>query len=500
MKRIFLLLAVGAAMVTAGCKKNFLDINNNPNSATASTPQLNIPAALEAAARISETSYFNLAFWTGYWATSSGFAKPVETYTYNITSNFNSGTWDALYDNISDWDYIEKTAVTQKFPIYQGIAKVMKAYDFEQLVDLWGNVPYTEAIGGAANLAPKYDDQKAIYADLVKQLDSALIIFKRPPTAASVSIATDQIKILLYGSTLSSSDPAGSTDEFLGKWIRLANTIKLRLLVNQSQTGQDAYIKTELTGLTSADFLQVGEDAVVNPGYLNSTGKLSPFFGAFYKSPTSAGDNFNSIRASDYGAKQYQAANDPRISYFYNKGTAATYTGSVFGDPTGTAGAATVGLGLLQPTGDAIIFTAAEGYFLQAEAVQRGYMAGDAKALWQNGILASFTFTKVPNPTAAVAAYTSQPNPDVNWDLATDKIRVIIMQKWFALNGIDILAIYNDFRRTGYPDAPLSTDPNSKGKVPIRLLYPQREITTNGANVSAQGNIDPFSTPIFWDK
>ena len=508
MKRHLIIFAGLAVMVSVSCKKNFLDINDNPNRATAITPQLAIPAALEDAARETQTRYLQLAFWTGYWATSSGFSKPVATYTYDINSSFGAGTWDALYDNLSDWNYIEQSAIQQKFPIYQGIAKVMKAYDFHQLVDLWGNVPYSEALTGANKLTPKYDDQKAIYADLVKQLDSAILIFGKPATANSVSVATDKAKILLFGNILDAADPAGTTATFLSKWTKLANTLKLKLLINQSQTGNDTYIKQELNGLTAADFLGVGEDAVINPGYLASTGKLSPFFGTFYTSPTKAGDNFNSIRASDYGAKAYVNAGDSfRIAYFYNRGTTPTYLGSVFGDPTGTAGAASVGggttagnRGLLDPTANAIIFTAAESLFLQAEAAQRGYITGNAKQLYLNGVLASFQFTKVPNAATAAGIYTTQANPSTNWDLATDKIAIIITQKWFALNGIDILSSYNDYRRLGLPNVPLSTDPNSKGKVPLRLFYPQREITTNGENVTAQGTIDVFNTPIFWDK
>jgi hypothetical protein len=510
MKRLFLSLAALVTLAGVSCKKNFLDINDNPNNATAITPQLAIPSALEDAAREQQTRYLQFAFWTGYWATSSGFAKPVATYTYDINSSFGAGTWDALYDNLSDWNYIEQSAVEKKFPVYQGIAKVMKAYDFHQLVDLWGNVPYSEALVGAKALTPKYDDQKTIYEDLVKQLDSAILIFSKPATANSVSIATDKAKILLFGSILSAGDPAGSSDAFLKRWTKFANSLKLKLLMNQSQIpGRDVYIKQELNGLTAANFLALGEDAVLNPGYLASTGKLSPFFGTFYTSPTKAGDNFNSIRASDYGAKAYlNAADTFRISYFYTKPAAAsTYLGSVFGDPTGTANAATVGggtvvgnRGLLDPTGNAIIFTAAESLFLQAEAVQRGYITGNAKQLFLDGVLSSFQFTKVPNATAAFTTYTTQANPLTNWDLATDKIAIIIQQKWYALNGIDILSSYNDYRRLGLPNVPLSTDPASKGKVPLRLFYPQREITTNGPNVTAQGNIDVFTTPIFWDK
>src|SRR3978361_1343637 len=122
MNKLTICIAGLAIVLTAGCKKNLLDINQNPNSATGSTAQLTMPVALENAARINQTSYFNLAFWTGFWATSSGFAKPTETYTYDITSNFQSGTWDALYHNIADFNYIEQQAATQKLPVYRAIA------------------------------------------------------------------------------------------------------------------------------------------------------------------------------------------------------------------------------------------------------------------------------------------------------------------------------------------------------------------------------------------
>jgi len=501
MKRIIFSFAAFAFLAIAGCKKDLLDINTNPNSATYSTPQLTMPLALDGAARVSQTQFFSLAYWTGYWATSSGFSKPTETYTYNITSSFQSGAWDALYDNIADFDYIEKSAVEQNLPVYRAIAMVMKAYDFHQLVDLWGDVPYTEALQGAANTAPKYDQGQAIYEDLVMQIDTAITIFKSPAASASISVSTDMSKILLFGNILKSNDPSGSSTAFLNMWIKFANTLKLQLLINQSQiSGREAYIKGELAGLSANDFLTLGEDAVVNSGYQASTGKTNPFYGAFYKSPGSAADNYNSIRASDYAAKAYTANNDPRVSYYYNKGSQATYLGSVFGDPTGTNNAAAVGTGLLNVTGNAIIMIASESLFLQAEAAQRGYVSGSAKQMFQDAVLASFQYDNVADASTAVEKYLAQSSSDVNWDLATDKIKLIITQKWFALNGIDILSSYNDLRRTGYPNVPLSTDPNSAGKMPVRILYPQREITTNGASVSAQGSVDPFTTTVFWDK
>jgi len=500
MKHKILSLAFITGLMVSGCKKNFLDINENPNTATFSTPQLTMPIALEGAARYSQTSYIGgLGMWVGYYATSSGFAKPAETYSYDISNTYLAGVWDNLYNNITDFDYVEAKAKEQNLPVYEAISKVMKAYDYHQLVDLWGNVPYTEAIQGSVNFTPKYDNGQLIYEDLVKKIDSAIIIFKKASTAGTVSIATDKAKIILFGNLLTAGSTASVTT-FLNRWVKFSNTLKLKLLIQQSQIpGRDAYIKPLLAGLTRADFLDLGEDATQDPGYSNTTGKFNPFYGVFYSSVGTLSDTYKSTKASDYGVKAYLNTNDPRISFYYDKGAAATYIGSIFGDPAGVA-AASIGTGLLVPNAPATVFTASESLFLQAEAVQRGYLTGTAKTLYQDAVTSSFTFDKVATPAAAAATYYGQSNADVNWDITTDKIKLIITQKWFALNSIDILAVYNDYRRTGFPVVPLSIDAASKGKVPIRLLYPQRETNLNTANVVSQGTIDPLNTAVFWDK
>jgi hypothetical protein len=496
MRKIILVFAIFATGMVS-CKKNLLDINEDPNRATFSTPQLTMPLALEGAGRVTQRAFMgNISMWIGYHATPSGFSKPNETYTYDISNTYLSGLWDDLYNNIADFDYIEKKALEQNLPVYRAIAKVMKAYDFHQLVDLWGNVPYSEALKGDKNIAPKYDDGKLIYDDLIKQIDSAILIFKLPSTAGTVSVATDKAKIILFGNLLTS---ASAIPTFITRWVKFSNSLKLQLLMNQTKVpGRSAYITQELAGLTRADFLDLGEDALQNPGYQNVTGKFNPFYGLFYSSVGTLSDTYKSVKASDYGVKEYLRLNDPRISFYYDKGAAPAYIGSIFGDPTGVVGA-NIGTGLLVPDAPATIFTATESLFLQAEAVQRGFMAGNAKQLYQDAVLASFQFDKVPNAAAAAATYLAQADPDVNWDLATDKIKIIITQKWFALNSINVLSVYNDYRRTGYPNVPLSTDASSKGKIPRRLIYPQRESLVNSTNVAAQGTIDPLNSKVFWD-
>jgi hypothetical protein len=91
-------------------------------------------------------------------------------------------------------------------------------------------------------------------------------------------------------------------------------------------------------------------------------------------------------------------------------------------------------------------------------------------------------------------------NVNVSWGAAPDKYKLIMFQKYMALNGIDAFESYVDYRRNGaYPDIPLSYNQGRKGNaMPIRSPYPITEYTQNAANVNAEGPIDIFSSKIWW--
>jgi hypothetical protein len=92
--------------------------------------------------------------------------------------------------------------------------------------------------------------------------------------------------------------------------------------------------------------------------------------------------------------------------------------------------------------------------------------------------------------------------PNVNYGMASSKINLILMQKWVSLNGIAPLEVWTDYRRSGIPNfLTFSKDPNVANPTPpVRLLYPQREISVNNDNVVAVGPIDAFKSKIFWQN
>jgi len=492
LKKIFIIcLATGAF---ASCKKQLLDINvdpNNPTTASAS-PDLVLANALNTTAGIYDNSVAgnNNFVWAGLWmghiGYSGNYAIATENISYNLTNSFAAGTWDNIYDNIEDYDFVEKKGVEAKNSFYRAIGILMKAYNFQTLVDLYNNVPYTEALQGTANSRPKFDNGKDIYVDLAKKMDTAIALFK------------------ISGSTTIGGDIMFNGDAT--KWTKFANTVKLRLLLQQSEVN-GAAAKAQAAALTGG-FLTT--DAVVNPGYLNSSGKMNPFWGSNYNT---AGTYTQTLyRAGAFAINTMKALNDTvRLKYFYTPiggitdSSLSKYNGNFFGDQgVPNSGTSQIGAGVLKNYNQgAVIMLAAESYFLQAEAVLRGWItiSGEtAQSLYEKGVTASFKYLGL---TAAQAAtYYSQPgNKNTTWAATSgfqEQLALIIRQKWIAETWINELVPYNDYRRLHLPaDIPLSTSPYSTGIFPARLMYPQREISVNGENVSAQGNITP-GTKVWW--
>jgi hypothetical protein len=366
----------------------------------------------------------------------------------------------------------------------------MSVLVYQGLVDCWGNVAYSEANRTADGiLKPKYDDQQAIYEDLVVQLDSAINLIKTSPSDAD---EVGDYDIIYHGN--------------MNLWAKFANTLKLRILMNQAGiSGRSTYITTALSTTSSVGFLGAGEGAMLHPGYVQSTGKMNPFWERFYKQDGSQqADGLGYFVPGQDACDFLVANNDPRKLRFFTAYSGTNIQGNYFGALVLNLPSVTskLGPGLLKSFNqDAPIMTDFEALFLQAEAAQLGYISGSAKAFYERAVTQSIIYMGGPLGTAADAAtYLSQPaKPLVNFDASPNKIQTIITQKWMALNGISALPIWDDYRRTGYPDfIHFSQDPAKlSSKPPTRLLYPQTEIGTNNENVMAQGTISAFDK-LFW--
>lgn len=496
MKKLIIILTVLLVVVVTSCK-DFLSIDEeNPNRASYVPANLILPAALNATAynMNQPDNWTFIYFWYGLMSCSGGYAQPTALTQYKPINQSYQGNWSNAYVNLQNYDYIYKTSTSPVDRPYRAIAQIMKAYIYQYLVDNYGNIPYSQALKTDEGiLKPAFDNQQTIYEDLVIQLDSAMALLKKLPANAA-EIADYDIVF------------AGDMD----LWWKLANTIKLRILMNQSDMdSRDAYITAALatTPHTTADYLGVGEGAWSNPGYVKSAGKMNPFWENFYKQDDSQQSDGLGYYVAGQDMCDFLIVNtDPRKLRFFAAYSGTSIQGNYFGTVVLNLPSVTskLGPGMLKAYNQsAPIFTEFESLFLQAEAVVRGFISGDAQALYEAGVTQSIIYEGGALGTeAAAVTYLDQSLNNVGWDFNSNKIKMIITQKWAALNGLTVMPVWTDYRRTGYPDfLHFTADPARENDTPcVRMLYPQSEINVNNDNVLLQGTIDPFESKIFWQN
>jgi hypothetical protein len=521
-------LALGAT----SCKKT-LDINDNPNSPTSATPELVLPSALVGTGALVSTYNSGLTYPGGFFANVYGFGGYGATVTINYSAANFGGLWTSVYDVAEDYQYvINNTTDDASLVNSNSIARIMKSFVFSKLVDQYGDVPYFEALKGAEFLTPKYDKGQDVYKDLVAQLNLALTQIKNadPNTAATIETIADP----MFGGDMN-------------KWAQFANTLKLRLLVKMAPV-------PELSGFATTEFAAfdntlgvIQDDALVNPGYTKQAGRLNPTYNLL------AADENNNRRVTsslptdwiysfydgtkldDEGRGEVVFRNFPGTAtnqlgqenlastVIPPAGSTAWYTGTDFNTP---------GLGAVKgPAQGQVIMLLAEARLLQAEAIVRGYLPGDAGAAFDAGLTASFRYLykdqsgvvngdipalvqayKTANAGRYLADWPATATPaagDYNLDVQQRRIEAIITQKYIAMNVINCDEAFAEFRRTGYPRivngssnptltfASLQSTSTSPDKLITRLPYPQVEYNLNQQN--APQNVNIFTQKIFWD-
>src|ERR1700722_10375867 len=196
MKKLILILAVFFTIGIAGCKKDFLNQEINPNNPSVTTPQLSLAGALGTAAAIingnpainggASVDYNQYGVWIQYWTNSGNYVPNAALDAFQINNTSFTNCWIDLYQNITNYNNLETTSAAVPADAYfQAIAMIMKAYDFQQLVDQFGDVPYSQAFQPSTILFPAFDSGQSVYNDLVKQLDAAIALINKSAGATN---------------------------------------------------------------------------------------------------------------------------------------------------------------------------------------------------------------------------------------------------------------------------------------------------------------------------
>ena len=234
MKKYITITAI-AALAFTSCKKT-LDVNKDPDNPgiDQATPTLVFPAGVASAAgRIGGDLAILGGIWAQFYTQGTTASQYRDIDAFNVTKSFGQTTtgvaWVELYSGaLNDLHFVVTRSREQKNWNYMLMGTVMKAYTMQVLVDLYDQIPYSEAFQGAANLQPHFEDGFTVYKGLLAEIDTAL---SKDFAASTNTIAGTSDFIF----------PAAASDWSIDPWIRFANTLKLKMYLRMSYAKPAAY-------------------------------------------------------------------------------------------------------------------------------------------------------------------------------------------------------------------------------------------------------------------
>lgn len=466
-------LASGAA----ACDEGLTDLNRNPNQPEVAAAEYLFTNAVEASVGRATGSGLNLDL-TGLFVQHFAESRFSEEDRYIVGESPIQGHWTGFYAGpLQDLNEVVAKGKAENRPNVQAMGMIMRAYTFQIVTDLWGDVGYSEALGirqtGSNFVA--LDPQQQVYAGLQQELRTAAGLLS--PTAARMGTAD----IIYRG------DPE--------KWRRFANSLRLRMAMRQSKVNATASAAEFADALSDGVFTSNADNAVL--WYLADGTNGHPIYE--YESTPRIDHAIASTMVDSL-----KSLADPRLPFYAKPTAAGTYVGEIPGSTSDRPlnQISRVGEWFARPDAPGYMMTYAEVLFLQAEAAERGWIPGNPAELYRQAIRAAMeqfnrsgdTFTDIPS--TAIDAYLAQPK------VAYAGLPSIGLQKWIALYGNGPEA-WAEWRRLGYPVLRAGPNAANDGLIPRRLRYPVSEQSLNGANlataVARQGGAE-LNNRVWWDR
>ncbi|CAK7027870.1 MAG: hypothetical protein PETM_01140 [Petrimonas sp.] len=490
MKKLIILFSILLGL--SSCK-DYLDINTDPNSP--SDENVNAGMILPGAEMNLAASYGNFlriigGYYAQHYAHSFGTSNYVDYSQFKMSATRSSSTYTQLYARVlKNLEVIrEQTSASEEWGTYLA-ATTLRAFTYQVLVDAYGEVPYTEGLD-VGNLSPVYDEGLTIYNGILAELDEAL------SNATPSSVVTTNF---LFGS---------ATAE---EWIQFANALKLKILMRMSNT-QD--VNSSLATLINEGNFPTSDVAYDNI-WTDESGKASPFYQEEYA--TYFGSTQINIVANLAYMETMLESQDSRAQKFFTPNKDGVYTGGVSGTNFSTSDQYQSDY-FCRPvfTYDMPVYliTVAEIEFFLAEYYARNG-SSQAEQHYKAAIEASFEMS------GAIGAENIY-NMHYQWDAENYK-KIIGIQKWIALGGINNFEAWCELRRLKYPSfgsvtgseiysvandvfspelyiagtlyTPIQYNTDlGASKVLQRLRYAESSISRNSNAPDDKGD----ATPVFW--
>lgn len=491
MKKIFILTCIFSTFLMS-CTKDFEKINTDPNRPKEVNPgivlgqmQYRIVSSSISAAR----NFTHELMQVDAPRTSQSGGG---VHRYVVTPG--TGVWNSFYTYLADIDVIIKGAERLNEPNYKAIGLVYKCWAYSILTDLYGDIPYSDATKASeGNLQPKFDAQKDIYTQILKDLVTANDLF-------------DDTKALTYAGdgVYPSNALTGGKNVGIQRWKKFCNTLRLRLLLRLLKRNAELNVSDQITAILANPAKYPVFTSNADEGIYKFT-NVNPYFNPYFTARQL--DWRDGTYYTKFFIDPLNTWNDPRRAvwtFTVPVNGQNLYQGIDSGYPTtvqyvvGKNSSYNDALKTSSTTG--VMITYAEEEFIKAELALKGYATGStAKTHYENGITASMIQWGVTLP----AGYLQQSGVLYNSMATTDaQLQQIITQKYYAYFFNDYQAWFEK-RRTGYPVLPRGTGIPVENQFPNRIPYPTYLQSLNPTNLSAavaaMGG-DNSNIKVWWDK
>ena len=463
----------------SACTKDFEEMNTNPNNLT-TVPYMTLITNSEISILNTYNPILNESVsWAGYNVRD----VYVHDDRYQITgSNTNFNMYSGHLENL-------KTALglAEKAKDNNTIAviKILRSYAFQNLTDLYGDIPYSEALKADdpqnPTIYPKYDSQKSIYMDLIAQLKEAN-------------------KMITATANIGNADVIFNGD--MMKWKRFCNSLLLRVYMRMSlveaATAKDGI---EMIAANPSTYPVINSKSMAAFKYWIPGNAI--YRSPYWMNPVSAKTQENVT--SEFMINFLKDRSDARLPVYAEP---AARSGNYVGLPLGTLGQSTQSLSIMgvkefrSENSPTRVMRYSEVLFIYAEAALNGWNVGmTAKEAYDAAITAS-----LGEYGLAPGSYLS--DPLVNFNGGANQRQLIGDQKWCALYP-DGNQGWAEVRRSGYPTYVATTEPvgtlfPGKGTI-LRRPYPYSEAVSNpvkfAAAIAAQPGIvnEKFGARLWWD-
>ena len=464
-KIIYSLTFIGLLSSVSSCTADFDEMNTDPNNPTSISAQYLFPYAVEKTVdrywggntRFERLNLDGAMLWIQYLARN---IYSNEGDNYGITPTFYNNTWKSLYNDglLNFQRIITETGEKGKTPNknYEGAALVMRSWTFSLLTDLYGAIPYTEALKGAETTpvyTPSYDSMDKVYAGILADLKLA----NEKLTVGGPAISGD---IIYNGDIL--------------KWKKFANSLRLRLANRQA---------AKKSAESRAIMKEILSDPAKYPIFTSNADNALLANTATRPSNNEWNEVMIVGSRTDWSISKtvvdkLTALGDTRLSVFATKNKAGGYEGIPNGLPDAIATTYLSSASVLtdyftKANAPSIIMTFSELNFILAEAALDGDIDAKPDDFFKKGIDASFSQFGLTTPT------------DYLKTVGEITKESVIEQKWIALFGQGVEA-WTEYRRTGLPKFS-PRDPRAvfenDGIIPTRLPYPTTEYSLNKAKL-----------------